>query len=152
MAKQSNRGNQNFPTTHWSQVHAAAGDEKQAREKALTRLLEQYSPALLLFLVARKGVKMDEAEELVQGFIVDKIVAEQLLAKADQLRGRFRSFLVSALNNYRLNHYRDQSTQRRAPKDGQRVSDDVLKRIGKLNDPALVFEAIWAKQVITQAN
>jgi hypothetical protein len=41
-----------------------------------------------------------DVDDLVQSFIADKILEGQLLRHAEQRRGRFRSFLLTCLNNF----------------------------------------------------
>jgi RNA polymerase sigma-70 factor (ECF subfamily) len=40
------------------------------------------------------------ADDLLQGFVADKVLAAGLLSHADRGRGRFRNFVLKSLNNY----------------------------------------------------
>jgi hypothetical protein len=47
-----------------------------------------------------RGLSIDLADELLQDFVCDKVLAAQIVRKADKGRGRFRNFLLKSLNNY----------------------------------------------------
>ena len=68
------------------------------RREALGVLLRRYVPALRAHLVVQKRVPRDAAADLIQGFVCDKVVEQGLLAGADRCKGKFRSFLRTALD------------------------------------------------------
>lgn len=53
------------------------------RSEALERLLGSYAPAMVGHLVHRKRLPPDRAEDLVQGFIADKVLEKRLVGRAD---------------------------------------------------------------------
>src|SRR5918993_469093 len=95
-----------FPTTQWTLVGNAArlGDPERRRE-AMGQLLERYLPALRT-AVSRMGVRHDQVEDLLQGFICDRVIQQNILSAADQARGRFRSFIFTSLRNFVFNQAR----------------------------------------------
>jgi RNA polymerase sigma factor (sigma-70 family) len=78
-----------FPTTVWDDVEAAGGRDPGA----LDRLAQQYRPAILSF-IRRRGIDGSQAEDLCQEVFV-RLIAGNVLAKADAARGRFRSLLCT---------------------------------------------------------
>jgi RNA polymerase sigma factor (sigma-70 family) len=87
-----------FATTHWSMVVSAGrGDGPESRE-ALEKLCESYWIPLYSY-VRRCGHRQDDAQDLTQEFFA-RIVAHNRIARADQQKGRFRSFLLAALKNF----------------------------------------------------
>src|SRR5687767_9577992 len=94
-----------FPTTQWSLVARAGAAGEAARREALGVLLERYRPALRAHLLSRR-IRPERADDLVQGFITDKLIEKDLLARADKSRGRLRHFLQAALENYAANQLR----------------------------------------------
>lgn len=86
-----------FPTTIWSLVRRADDDQSVVRGPALDDLLRRYAPAMTAHLVRRKRVPPDQADDLVQGFIADKVLEKRLVGMADPNRGRFRTLLTKAL-------------------------------------------------------
>lgn len=90
-----------FEQTKWSLIfNAAQGDAPGARE-ALSRLFEVYWPPLYAF-VRRKGHPPEDAQDLVQGFCTH-LLEKNGLATVDRARGRFRSWLLTSLQNYLSN-------------------------------------------------
>ena len=74
-----------------------------------------WKPVLLS--VRRRGCAHEEAEDRVQGFF--RFAFDQnLFAKADPKRGRFRNLLLSSLNNYLANQHRWEHAQKRRPEKG----------------------------------
>ena len=84
-----------FPATHWSLVRRAgsAGDESQA----LDELLRIYLPALKAHLVGRKRIAPDRAEDLLQGFILSKVLPE-----AQAVVDRAERFALSERDSLRV--------------------------------------------------
>ena len=92
-----------FNTTHWSIVLACgSGDENSAQaQEALAKLFRTYWYPLYAY-VRRRGYGEHDAEDLVQGFCAH-LLEKHALAKADPQRGKFRTFLLSALQNFLAN-------------------------------------------------
>src|SRR5687768_1628264 len=72
-----------FHSTHWSQVARAGDADPAVREAALTSLLDTYLPALASYLRWHRGLPPDRLDDLLQGFVCDKVVAEELFCSAD---------------------------------------------------------------------
>lgn len=92
-----------FPTTHWSVVvHAGAGSESQVRT-ALETLCRQYWYPLYAYM-RRQGRAHHEAQDCTQEFFA-RLLASGGMAEARPERGRFRSFLLTALRNFLTNEW-----------------------------------------------
>jgi len=78
-----------FPTTVWDDIEAA-GDNDPA---ALERLAQQYRAAIVAFIRSR-GIEASLAEDLCHD-VFARLIAGNVLAKADAARGRFRSLLCT---------------------------------------------------------
>jgi len=81
-----------FKTTRWSLVLALREDG--ARE-ALSTLCEIYWTPVYAF-IRRSGRPVEDARDLTQAFFT-AVIDKGHFAKARQERGRFRSFLLSAV-------------------------------------------------------
>lgn len=93
----SHRPQSVFVTTHWSVVLAAGhGDTTRARD-ALSHLCQAYWYPLYAY-ARRRGCSSHDAQDLTQGFFA-RLLAGNWLAQADQQRGRFRTFLLSAIQH-----------------------------------------------------
>jgi hypothetical protein len=80
-----------FPTTHWSQVDRAGGDDPQTKREILDQLVRIYLPALRVHLIRKKRLAADRAEDYLQDFLARKIVERDIIASADRSLGRFRT-------------------------------------------------------------
>ncbi len=111
-----------FLTTHWSLVeHIQSEDDKD--RVLIGLLLDRYWKPVYCYL-RHKGHDNEEAKDLSQGFFHEVVLNRNLVQRADQAKGRFRTFLLHALDQYLLNEKRKQTTQKRSPK-GKLVSLDI---------------------------
>jgi RNA polymerase sigma-70 factor (ECF subfamily) len=100
-----------FSTTHWSVVLAVADQQPELQSAALEALCRSYWYPLYAF-VRRQGYTVEEAQDLTQEFFA-RLLEKQYLALADQQRGRFRTFLLTALKNFLINEWEKARTIRR---------------------------------------
>jgi RNA polymerase sigma-70 factor (ECF subfamily) len=107
-------------------------------------------PALKHHLLIRGKVKRHEIDDVLQAFIVSKVLENDILRRADQARGKFRTFLATALDRFVLNYLRDQT---RANGRNSRTShlDEVANLADNGSDPSSAFDRAWARQVLGQA-
>jgi RNA polymerase sigma-70 factor (ECF subfamily) len=100
-----------FTATHWSLVLAAGGTDSISARPALARLLETYWYPLYAF-IRRKGRGPDEACDLTQEFMA-RLLERNLLGAADPARGKFRTFLLSALERFLVDEWRREGRKKR---------------------------------------
>ncbi len=100
-----------FLTTHWSLVLAAGRANAVNHEQALDELCRAYWPPLYAFL-RREGRSPEQAADLTQGFFAT-MLQRGSFGQADPLRGRFRTFLLTALKRYATDQFRIDSAQKR---------------------------------------
>lgn len=112
-----------FLTTHWSLIEDI--QTEQDKDRALIgMLLERYWKPVYCFL-RRKNYSNEEAKDLTQDFFHEVVLNRNLVQRADQCKGRFRSFLLHALNQYLIDQERKHSAQKHIPKE-KFVSLDVF--------------------------
>ncbi len=87
-----------FHTTRWSLVAAASSGEGAQARAALEELCAAYWYPLYAFQ-RRRGSGADEASDFVQGFFA-ALLEKGYVGQADKERGRFRSFLMTALRHF----------------------------------------------------
>jgi RNA polymerase sigma-70 factor (ECF subfamily) len=87
-----------FATTHWSIVVAAAGRASAESRAALGTLCRVYWYPLYAHLRFQGWARQD-AEDLTQAFFA-ALLEKGYLQAADPTRGRFRSFLLTALKRF----------------------------------------------------
>lgn len=90
-----------FPTTSWSLVIASSGGSDAKSRQALAALCERYWYPLYAF-IRRQGYEPDQARDLTQEFFV-RLLEKNYVAQADHRRGKFRTFLLSAVKHFLLN-------------------------------------------------
>src|SRR3989441_825475 len=87
-----------FATTHWSVVLAAGRDESAPARSALETLCRAYWYPIYVY-VRRKGHGPDDAQDLTQEFFA-QLIAKEHLRLADREKGKFRTFLLTALDYF----------------------------------------------------
>jgi hypothetical protein len=143
---------QHFPSTHWSLIGRAQDGLEHLRRDALNALLARYWSPLKTRLVVWKRIAPDEAEDLVQGFIQEKVLERNLLAAADGQRGRFRNLLAAALDNYVATQWERRSAHKRAADRAMVMDDQAWTNLAGDSDlPDEAFDAGWARAVLMQA-
>ena len=140
-----------FPLTQWSLVARAGGEDPNRRLTALEELLRRYLPALKAHLISVKRLPPEQADDLLQSFIADKIIQGQLLGQADPQRGRFRTILLTALDRYAVSLYRRDAAQKRAPDGGFVALEDFDVAAGGGASVGSEGDVEWARQVIAEA-
>ena len=104
-----------FLTTHWSVIE----DVKKHHDKdraLIGLLLERYWKPVYCYL-RRKGYDNEQAKDLTQGFFHEVVLNRRLLERADSEKGRFRTLLLYALNQYLIDEHRKEATRKHIPKD-----------------------------------
>jgi DNA-directed RNA polymerase specialized sigma24 family protein len=136
---------QEFPTTPWALISEALADGTSVRAAALEELVLRYRPPLRAHLILRKRLDEESADELLQGFITEKILGQYLLRRADRENGKFRSLLVRSLGNYYTDWLRAQHVQ---PATG---ADAILAEVpAESEDVSEAFDVAWARQVLDE--
>jgi RNA polymerase sigma factor (sigma-70 family) len=100
-----------FATTHWSVVLSAKDHESTRSVEALDVLCRAYWHPLYAY-VRRRGYSPADAEDLTQAFFA-WLLERNWLGRADQKRGRFRSFLLTSISNFLANEWDKSRTQKR---------------------------------------
>jgi RNA polymerase sigma factor (sigma-70 family) len=138
----------NFATTQWSLVLKAGGAEPGKSAEALTALFQTYWYPLYAYL-RRQDLSGDQAEDVVQGFFL-RLLEKNTLAAATSDRGRFRSFLLTAIKNYLANE-RDYARAQKRGGNQRLLSLDFGSGESRLSlepahsaTPERLFERQWA--------
>ncbi len=104
-----------FLTTQWSLIdHIKDGEDRD--QTRIGFLLEQYWKPVYCFL-RRKGYENEAAKDLTQAFFHEVVLNQSLVQRADQARGRFRSFLLHALIQFISKQNLKERAQKRIPRD-----------------------------------
>ena len=125
----------------------ASGASSPKADEALAALCDSYWYPLYGYLRGR-GHAGDEAQDLTQAFFA-RLLEKHVLRHADPSRGRFRSFLLTALKNFAANE-RDRALARKRG-GGEVLSLDFETAEGRYQleppteeTPERVFDRRWA--------
>ena len=102
-------GRPHFLTTQWGLISASAEGSAEARA-ALEGLYRAYCHPVYAF-IRRRGYGRPDAQDLTQDFFIH-LLRTGLLGRADPQRGRFRSFLLGALEHF-LAHAAERAAARK---------------------------------------
>jgi DNA-directed RNA polymerase specialized sigma24 family protein len=130
----------------------AAQQDAEAKREALGQLLARYLPALQAHLVYRKRLPPEKADDLVQEFVTNKILEKDLIARADQQLGKFRTLLLTALDRFVKNQIRNEHAKKRSPEKGAvQTFDERHEGVSAEQQPSEAFDVTWARGVIAEA-
>ncbi|MHC4627021.1 MAG: RNA polymerase sigma factor, partial [Planctomycetota bacterium] len=113
-----------FLTTHWSVIENIDSSDADTTRALIGSLLARYWKPVYCYL-RRKGYDNEQAKDLTQGFFHEVVLGRSLIQKADQSKGRFRSFMLIALNRYLITAKSGQAARKRIP-ESKLVSLDVV--------------------------
>ncbi len=149
------RGGAEFTTTQWSQVLLASRRCSPHAEKALDTLCRLYWPPLYAY-VRRDGYSVEESQDIVQGFVAH-LLSRDDLARVSPEKGRFRSFLLTALKHFIVTCIRAARAQKRG--GGQQILSFDLEdaesicglELADTLTPDKAFDRRWARMILARA-
>src|SRR6267142_5366306 len=145
-----------FQATHWTLVlRARQSDPTETAREALSDFCEAYWPPLYTFLRLR-GHASPEAQDLVQGFFAH-LLEQNTLSRADQEKGRLRTFLLGSMQNFLFNEY-DRAHALKRGGGHQIISIDehlpeaeaAMTKTMHLSDSA-TYDLAWASTIVKRA-
>lgn len=144
-----------FGTTEWSLVLAAADGSSDEGGEALDGLCRTYWLPVYAYL-RRRGADPDRARDLTQGFFTT-LIEKNFLAAADRERGRFRTFLLSAVSHWAANEWDRERAQKRGGDreflsfDGGAAETALALDPGHDETPERLFDRRWARALLDRA-
>ena len=150
-----------FAATHWSVIVAAAKSEAEpeAAREALAELCQTYWTPLYTF-VRTRGYSVHDAQDLTQSFFAH-LIENEIYARAQPEKGRFRSFLLGSLKNFLADAYTHAHRLKRGgaedflPLDDARVqaAESLFQTQFEHGDIAedRLFERSWAQALVAAA-
>ena len=122
--------------------------------QALETLCQSYWPAVFAF-ISRRGFAHEDAKDLTQGFFA-RFLEKGWLKSVDSTRGRFRTFLLTAVSRFIANE-RDRADALKRGGGSVLFSLDVPEGdVGWVPEPAsaltaeAVFERRWAETLLNR--
>lgn len=153
-SKQNFESRTAFTTTHWSVVLAANESGINSQNSALESLCSTYWYPLYTF-VRRRGYEVHEAQDLTQEFFA-RLLAKDFLREVDPRKGKFRSFLLAALEHFLANEWRRAHAQKRGGNiafislDDESTEEQYREAARSNLSPQQLFEQQWATTLLEQ--
>jgi RNA polymerase sigma factor (sigma-70 family) len=142
-----------FASTRWTLVQSAGAD-MESKQRALSELCEIYWFPLYNFL-RRSGHTHANAEDLTQGFF-SELIEKDFVSSADPERGRFRTFLLTALKRFAAKQHQHNFAQKRGGSVKTLSIDFAVGDQQHVHEPAhswtaeREFERQWALTLLQQ--
>ncbi len=153
-SKQNQADASAFRTTHWSLVLSASDRDGATSHAALERLCHAYWTPVFAFILKR-GYSQADAKDLTQAFFA-RLLEKQWLKTADANKGRFRTFLLTAVTRF-LSHEREreQALKRGGGSlmfslDATTLAEGVSIEPADPRTPEALFERRWAETLLNR--
>lgn len=142
-------------TTHWTAILEAGRDDGPRAAAALEQLCRTYWYPLYAYVRSR-GHGAEEAKDLTQSFFLH-LLENHGLAHANPRKGKFRSFLLAALNHFLTNEWRRGRAAKRG--GGERfisIEEQTAESRYSLepvsgSTPETIYERKWAVALLDRA-
>jgi len=131
-----------FQPTAWTRILQARDGSETSVQQALEHLADLYWKPVF-YHIRRKGHSVHDAEDLTQEFF-RRFIERQGMQQADPDKGRFRTFLLSSVNNFLSDEYDKRSAQKRTP-------DPEYHEALPQHEEAHSFDRDWATVVLDRA-
>jgi RNA polymerase sigma-70 factor (ECF subfamily) len=136
-------------------LRAREPESPESARQALAGFCEAYWPPLYSFL-RHRGYPSADAQDLVQSFFA-YLLEQNTLSRADQEKGRLRTFLLTSLQNFLFNEY-DRVRAAKRGGDRQIVSfeehlpeaEAAMLATSHLSEAAC-YDLVWASNIVTRA-
>lgn len=136
-----------FPDTRDSLVQALVSADDNARLHAFDLVVRAYRSPVVVLLMRKWGLELDDAEDIAQEFFTSAL-EKGWLSRYDLSRGRFRTFLRSCLIAFASDEY----DRTRRQKRGGGVQHEVLTEFTPQPEGESVmdelFEQEWIRSVL----
>ncbi|MEQ1851650.1 MAG: sigma-70 family RNA polymerase sigma factor [Chthoniobacteraceae bacterium] len=141
------RGGRRFETTRWSLVALAGGDASEA-DTALNELCRVYWMPIYAE-IRRRGHAPADAQDLTQEFFA-RLLRRNAFGRAEKEKGRFRSYLLAALDYFLADDWREKMAEKRGggavllPLDAEEGETWFRELPASEGTPADAFDRGWA--------
>jgi DNA-directed RNA polymerase specialized sigma24 family protein len=157
-ALQTTTRDSSFASTRWTVVRQAADSQTASQHalSALSELCQIYWRPVYVFL-RRQGIGPHDAQDLTQGFFTD-LIESRAYARADPMKGRFRSFLLGTLKHFVAHARVRDGAQKRGGGNAPVELDDAAVSEAETYasrsssySPDGIFDREWAASLARQA-
>lgn len=143
--------NGSFPTTHWTKLVGARSEGILEQDDILDELVGMYWKPVYCYLRC-KGYDRDDAKDLTQGFFCEIVLRRGLIQQADRTKGRFRTFLLTALSRYVTSVHRAEVAKQRTPEGGLIYLEEIdgfsIPEPVHYRSPVEAFDYAWGAALL----
>jgi len=150
-SKRKPPANVDFTETQWTVVNAAKEKGSPGAEAAMDTLCNTYWFPIYVY-VRRRGYSAHDAQDLTQEFFY-RVVSDKSFGRADRGKGKFRSYLLGALNHFLA----DEWDKKRAVKRGggqvvslEAAEEKYLQIASTGVSPEKAFDHRWGMILLEQ--
>ena len=135
-----------FPDTRWTILAEATLNGDAASQESLSSICEKYTGPVDK-MVKLKGVPDDRVEDVRQDFFIH-MMKGSFFKKASKRQGKFRTFLLKALQDFLIDDFRKLSAEKRG---GGKQHDEIDENSAVSSDDTLEFDLVWAETLYDNA-
>jgi DNA-directed RNA polymerase specialized sigma24 family protein len=146
--------NHAFRTTCWYDIEQVKKSDRKIQRDVIEKLIHAYWKPVYCYL-RYKGRSNELAKDLTQGFFESVVLENKLFIKADKAKGRFRAYLLTALDNYVANEHRRKIAKKKSP-EGELLYIEELEQISDAEvlsemTPDKMFYYTWASKMLDES-
>lgn len=117
----------------------------------MQELLQIYIPVLRRWLHRKYRMDEHQSNDVIQDFIVSRILQKNLLKAASEQRGRFRSLLLSSLERFVIDLHRRNGAAKRSQHRAESFDESSADLSSEDSAARDSFDADWAHSVLSEA-
>ncbi len=140
-----------FPSTLWTMVLQAGDPDAPNARPHLERLCEMYWKPVYWLTRLRWNKSNEASKDLTQEFFA-RLVEKDVLQSVSPERGRLRSFIRAALENFMRNYTRDQNRQKRGGNlvhiSIDREDESIFELPSTDESIETMFDRLWAQSLM----
>ena len=143
-----------FSTTRWTVIINSQSSDDDRKRMILDELFQKYWKPVYHY-IRRKGHNNEKAKDLTQGFFSEIVWGRDLIQSADPQKGRFRNFLLTALERYLTDSWRYEHSQKRMPSKEIFAYDanygfELADTAEEMNAEE-TFNSVWLMEILQQS-
>ncbi len=150
-ASASRRQPREFPSTCWTVIRDAGDEESPSRKNSIENLFSIYWRPVYAYLRRKWNKPHEEAKDLTQDFFA-AFYQKDIFCRLSPEQGRFRSYVMSALDNFVISRHRFEGRLKRG--GGREILPLRLEKGFEPSGdgtPEEVFQREWARAVLADA-
>jgi len=140
-----------FGPTQWTVLDGAHSPDPARRRQAVASVAARYWKPVYAYL-RQKGMRNEDAKDLTQAFFTEVLLKRDLIRKAAREKGRFRTFLLTALNRFATSEHRKRTAKVRRPEGGvlplDAMTDGMPAIPARCASPEEAFAHAWASSLM----